>query len=340
MVKSPSSAELIGQLFGGDRQAAARLITRVENRTDDHQEIMKQIYPRTGHAMIVGVTGSGGVGKSSLTDHIIQKFRARGQTVGAVLVDPSSPFSGGAFLGDSIRLQRHTRDDGVFIRSLASRGYRGGLSRATYDVTRIMEAMGRDVIIVETLGAGQDEIDVVHIAQTCLLVISPGMGDDIQAMKAGIMEIADIIVINKADLNGAENCRRHMEAALNTRSFTQGQWVPRVIPTISVATKPALLRGIEALMDAIADHQKFLHATGAMEKAKLDRIEQELGHIFRDELQKLVVQSLEQTGKKETYIRHILDGRSDPYSVVHEILRTCIRQENGERGPTRSDGDD
>jgi LAO/AO transport system kinase len=330
MGKSKNSGELIERLFAGDRLAAARLITLVENETEEHHEIMRQIYPRTGQALIVGITGSGGVGKSSLTNHIIKKFRDQGKTVGVVVVDPSSPFSGGAFLGDRIRLQRHTQDDGVYIRSLASRGYLGGLSRATNDVIRIMEAMGREVIIVETLGAGQDEIDVIHIAQTCLLVMTPGMGDDIQAMKAGIMEIADIIVINKADLDGTDICLRHIEAILSIGSFKEGDWVPKVIPTISVASKAENLRGIDDLMDAIAEHQKHLHVTDAFEEVKFERIEQELGLIFKEELQKLIFKGLKGTGKKKKYIENIMSGRGDPYSVVDEVLQTYILQGSDE----------
>jgi LAO/AO transport system kinase len=330
MGQSKNSGELIERLFAGDRLAAARLITLVENETEEHHEIMRQIYPRTGQALIVGITGSGGVGKSSLTNHIIKKFRCQGKTVGVVVVDPSSPFSGGAFLGDRIRLQRHTQDDGVYIRSLASRGYLGGLSRATNDVIRIMEAMGREVIIVETLGAGQDEIDVIHIAQTCLLVMTPGMGDDIQAMKAGIMEIADIIVINKADLDGTDICLRHIEAILSIGSFKEGDWVPKVIPTISVASKAENLRGIDDLMDAIAEHQKHLHVTDVFEEVKFERIEQELGLIFKEELQKLVFKGLKGTGKKKKYIENIMSGRGDPYSVVDEVLRTYILQGSDE----------
>ena len=192
--------ETVNKMLAGDRRSAARLVTAVEDQTEKSTEIMKLVYPHSGNATVIGVTGSGGSGKSSLIDALIGKFRGRGKRVGVVAVDPSSPFSGGALLGDRIRFQGHSSDDGVFIRSMGSRNYLGGLARATHDVVRIMEAMGLDLIIVETLGAGQDEVDIVHVARTCLLVLTPGMGDDIQAMKAGIMEIAHIIVLNKADL--------------------------------------------------------------------------------------------------------------------------------------------
>jgi LAO/AO transport system kinase len=324
MTKQINIEEMVQQLFAGDRRAAARLITMVENEMDERHEVMRRIYSHTGQATILGVTGPGGAGKSSLVDHLIGKFREQGKTVGVVVVDPSSPFSGGAFLGDRIRLQRHAQDDGVYIRSMASRGYLGGLARATYDVIRIMEAMGRDVVIVETLGAGQDEIDVIHIAQTCLLVITPAMGDDIQAMKAGIMEIAHVIVLNKADLEGANNCLNHLEVTLSLASFKEGEWARQIVPTVSVASKPEDIQGMDQLMAVMAEHQEYLQKTRAIDQVKFERTEQELGLIFKDELQKLIFKGLKGTGKKKQYIKSIIEGKRDPYSVVDEVLRTYV----------------
>jgi len=324
MKKKQSPDEMVRKLLAGDRRAAARLITWVEDEVEQHREVMRKIYPHTGQAMILGITGAGGAGKSTLTDHLIHKFRERGNKVGVVVVDPSSPFSGGAFLGDRIRLQSHSQDNGVYIRSLASRGYLGGLSRATYDVIRIMEAMGMQVIIVETIGAGQDEIDIIHIAHTCLLVLTPGMGDDIQAMKAGIMEIADIIVLNKADLDGANACLSHLEGALSVGHFEDGKWMPRVIPTVSVADKPENLRGIDELDAAIAEHQEFLQKAKVLEKVKFERVEQELGLIFKDEMEKLIFKGLKGTGKKRKYIESIVERKNDPYTVVDEVLTTYL----------------
>jgi LAO/AO transport system kinase len=324
MKKKRDTEEMVQKLLTGDRRTAARLITLVEDEMDEHREVMGRIYPHTGQAMILGITGSGGAGKSTLIDHLIHRFRDQGKKVGVVVVDPSSPFSGGAFLGDRIRLQSHTQDDGVYIRSMASRGYLGGLSRATYDVIRIMEAMGMEIVIVETLGAGQDEIDVIHIAHTCLLVLTPGMGDDIQAMKAGIMEIADIIVLNKADLDGANTCLRHLHATLSVASFGEEDWVPRVIPTVSVANKPENIRGVHELTAAIGEHQDHLHKTKAIHQVKFERVEQELGLIFRDELEKLIFKGLKGTGKKKKYVDSIIEGKDDPYSVVEEVLRTYL----------------
>lgn len=324
MKMSMSIEDMVNKLLTGDRRAAAKLITRVENETDDRQEIMQRVYPHTGHAVIIGITGTGGAGKSSLTNHLIRKFRSRGKTVGVVLVDPSSPFSGGAFLGDRIRLNTHVQDEGVYIRSLASRGYLGGLSRATYEVIRILEAMGKDIIIVETLGAGQDEVDIIHIAHTCLLVLTPNMGDDIQAMKAGIMEIADILVINKADLDGTESCLRHLHEALSVAGSEDSKWFPKVVQTVSAANKAEQILGIDDLMAAIDDHQEFLNRTRAINQIKFERVEQELGLIFKDELQNIVFKGLKGTGKKNEYITLILEQKTDPYAVVKEVLTTYI----------------
>ncbi|MCK4789026.1 MAG: methylmalonyl Co-A mutase-associated GTPase MeaB [Desulfobacteraceae bacterium] len=323
--------EMTQKLLSGDRRSAAQLITLVEDEAEENHEAMKQIYPYTGKATIVGITGSAGSGKSCLIDHLIRKFRQQGKAVGVVVVDPSSPFSGGAFLGDRIRLQSHSSDDGVYIRSMASRGYLGGLARATHDVIRIIEAMGRDIVIVETLGAGQDEIDVIHIAQTCVLVTTPGMGDEIQALKAGLMEIADIIVLNKADLDGANTCIKNLQASLSFTPFKEGEWVPQVIPTVAVASKPEDIQGIDELVAGIVKHQEYLHTSSAIERVRFKRVEQELGLIFKDELQKIIFKGLKGTGKKKKYIKSIMEGKNDPYSVVEEILSSYLITGEGKR---------
>lgn len=315
---------LVNKLLAGERRAAARLISEVENSPDSRPEIMRRIYPHTGKAMILGITGTGGAGKSTLVDHLIRGFRQRGRTVGVVVVDPSSPFSGGAFLGDRIRLQAHAQDPGVYIRSMASRGYLGGVARASNEVIRIMEAMGCDTILVETLGAGQDEIDVIQLSQTCLLVLTPNMGDDIQAMKAGIMEIADIVVLNKADLDGTDTCLRHLHVALTLADQKDGQWVPPVIPTVSFASRPEDIRGIDELLAAIDDHQGYLHRSRAIDRVRHERIEQELALIFQEALQRIVFRGLRGTGKKRAYIEQIAAGQNDPYSVVHEVMATFL----------------
>jgi LAO/AO transport system kinase len=318
--------EMVGRLIAGDRRAAARLITMVEDQSEQSAAVMKLVYPHARGSMIVGVTGAGGSGKSSLINHLIRKFRESGKRVGVVAVDPSSPFSGGALLGDRIRFQAHALDDGVFIRSMGSRGYLGGLARSSSDVVRIMEAMGNDVVIVETLGAGQDEVDIIHVAQTCLLVLTPNMGDDIQAMKAGIMEIADLIVLNKADLDGALFCLRNLEATIQLAVADEARgWTPKVVPTVSAAAKNEDLQGIDELMAAVADHQAYLHKTRAIDQVQRERIEQELGLVFKDEVQKAIFKGLKGTGRKRQYIQDIFDGKTDPYTVVEEVLDTFLK---------------
>lgn len=320
--------ETVIRMLAGDRRSAARLVTAVEDQTDQTTEIMKLVYPHSGSAAVIGITGSGGSGKSSLIDRLIGEFRSRGKRVGVVAVDPSSPFSGGALLGDRIRFQRHSMDDGVFMRSMGARNYLGGLARATNDVVRIMEAMGQDIVMVETLGAGQDEVDIIHVAQTCLLVLTPGMGDDIQAMKAGIMEIADIIVLNKADLDGADTCLRSLEATVHY-GLGDGEegWVPRVIPTVAMAPANSEVQGVDELVEAIQAHTTYLHQGAKLDQVKARRAEQELSLVFKDEVEKFIFQGLKGTGKKREYIRSILNGQTNPYEVVEEVLQTFLKVE-------------
>ncbi len=314
--------EMVENTLAGDHRSAARLITQIENETSDQREIMKLIYPHTGKSMILGITGSGGAGKSTLTGHLIGKFRELKKTVGVALIDPSSPFSGGALLGDRIRLQQYYSDKGVFIRSLASRGHLGGISKATYDAIRIMEALGVDIIIIETLGTGQDEIEIIHIANTCLLVLTPNMGDEIQAMKAGTMEIADIMVMNKADLPGADSYLRQLENILSVNMTDEGKWTPKIIPTVCVSDKAGNISGIDELINAVGEHRQYLTETKTLEKSKSVRVETELKLIFKDEIENLIAKALNSTGRQKIYIERIKNGETDPYSVVEEVLST------------------
>jgi len=321
-----SPGEMVERLVAGDRRAAARLITLIEDQSELSGEVMKLVYPHSGRAVILGLTGSGGSGKSTLINHLIARFRRKGQRVGVVAVDPSSPFSGGALLGDRLRFQSHSLDPGVYIRSMGSRGYLGGLARATGDVVRIMEAMGNDLVMVETLGAGQDEIDIIDVVQTCLLILTPGMGDDIQAMKAGIMEVADLIVLNKADLDGATACRKALEATIGLAGGKgEGGWTPPVIPTVATGSRPEDVRGIDELVEAIEAHQAYLSRSLTLEAVRARRVERELGLVFKDEVEKLVFKALKGTGKKRDYIEAILAGRGDPYSIVEEVLGAFVK---------------
>jgi len=317
---------MIQRLVSGDVRAAARLITMAENCSGELNDLMKQIYPHTGKSTVIGITGPGGAGKSSLINQLICSFRKLEKSVAVIAVDPSSPFSGGAVLGDRLRFQGHTLDKGVYLRSIASRGYLGGLARATTDVVRIMEAMGKDVVIIETLGVGQDEIDIVHLARTCVLVLTPAMGDDVQAIKAGIMEIADIIVLNKFDLDGAESYLRNLEAVLSRRASQQREkWAPRVIPTISSCTQDQKVIGIDVLIAEIDAHQSYLKRSRNTEKVLTERVEQELRLMFKNEAERLVFAVLERTGKKQEYIDAITMKENDPYSAVEEVLRHFLR---------------
>lgn len=314
--------ELTHLILKGDRRAGARLITLLEDGDERAKEIMKSLYPQTGQGMVVGITGGTGSGKSTLLDQLIQNVRKFGKKVGVVAVDPSSPFSGGAFLGDRLRMQRHTRDNGVYIRSMASRGYLGGLARTTMETIRVMEAMGIDVIFVETIGTGQDEVDVTQVAQTCLLVVTPAMGDEIQALKAGLMEIGHIFVVNKSDLEGSTQTMREVEAALSMKKYSEDTWRPRIIPTVATEGE-----GIDELVASIYKHQDHLQQKIEIDKVRFQRVAYELGLIFKDELERIVFKGLKGTGKKKRYIQQILDGNSDPYSVIEEVIETYLKKQ-------------
>jgi len=315
------SNEDITRLLNGDRRIAARLITLLEEGNPTAKEAMKKIYPHTGKTIIIGITGGAGAGKSTLIDKLIEHIRLMNKRVGVVVVDPTSPFSGGAFLGDRMRMQRHTMDDGIYIRSMASRGYMGGIARATSDTARVLEAMGMDYVLIETLGTGQDEVDIIHLVQTCLMVVTPSSGDEIQALKAGTMEIGHIFAINKSDLDGSMQFLRGLESALSLKCDDGGSWRPRIVSTVATDGK-----GIEELVDAILEHQKHIRKTDNIDEVLLQRIEHELGLIFKDELEKIIFSGIKGTGKKKQYIQDIRDGKADPYSVVDDILNTYIKK--------------
>jgi LAO/AO transport system kinase len=315
-----ASDELAEQVLSGDRRAVARVITLLERGDDRSKGIMKELYPHTGRAQVLGITGAAGTGKSTLVDRLIESYRALDKRVGVLVVDPSSPFTGGAFLGDRLRMQRHTRDDGVFIRSMASRGYLGGLSRATWEAVRVLDAVGMDIVLVETLGTGQDEIDVIQIAPTCVLVVTPGMGDEIQALKGGLMEIGHIIVVNKSDLDGHVQALRGIEGALAIKEWSDEDWRPTIVST--TATDGV---GIDELVDSIQGHHDHLHESAAIDAALTQRATHELGLVFKDELQRIVFRGIKGTGKRQAYIRQIVDGERDPYSIIDEVMEEYLK---------------
>jgi LAO/AO transport system kinase len=310
---------LAESILKGEVRAAARLMRDIDDEIPSAREGLKTLFPHTGRAHIVGITGSPGTGKSTLVDHIIQALRERRQTVGVVAVDPTSPFTGGAILGDRVRMQRHSTDDGVFIRSLATRGHLGGLSRSTHDIVDVMDAMGKDVVLVETVGVGQDEVEIIRLAHTNVVVLIPGMGDEIQAIKAGILEVGDIFVINKADRDGADKTVREIEIMLEMNAYEKGAWRPVVVKTEALHH-----RGIPELMDRIEEHRAFLGQAG-WEKRQKDRIHGKFMEILRDCLFQEALERLRERGRLEPLLKELADRRLDPYSAMETILADTMR---------------
>lgn len=320
--------ELVQKLIQGDKFATARLISLAENDPTTAQKIISLIYPYTGRAHVIGVTGPPGSGKSTLVYRLAKEWRKRGKTVGIVAVDPTSPFTGGALLGDRIRMQELTCDNGVFIRSMATRGSLGGLARATKDAVRILDASGKDVIVVETVGAGQSEVAIVRIAHTILVVLCPGLGDEIQVLKAGTMEIGDIFVVNKADRDGADETAMQIEDMLNMAStirFNETGWIPLVVKTSAVYNT-----GILELIDRIEEHWRFL------KKMNKDvyfrrRVEQDVIEALRNKIEQMALNHLMKREKYNELIGRVANREIDPYTAADIILNGVIRSE--ERKP-------
>ncbi|MDI6854137.1 MAG: methylmalonyl Co-A mutase-associated GTPase MeaB [Deltaproteobacteria bacterium] len=311
-------------ILAGDVRTAARLMRDLDDGRPAAREVLKLLYPHSGRAHIIGITGSPGVGKSTLTDRLIQHLRAVGKTVGVVAVDPTSPFSGGAILGDRIRMQRHALDEGVFIRSLATRGHFGGLTASARAVVTVLDAMGKDVILVETVGVGQDEVEIAGAADTTLVVTVPGLGDDIQALKAGLLEVADLLVVNKADREGAERTFRDLLTMIDMRSAqSAGGWRPKVFMTQAKEDE-----GVTELLAGIWEHRNFLSKDGglALRAARVERVRQEFLELLREGVYNRLVQQLSREGLINRIIEDILDKRSDPYSASEAFIRQTLNQ--------------
>jgi LAO/AO transport system kinase len=307
--------DLVQKTLQGDIRAAARLMSMIENATQGAIPALKALYPHTGKAYVVGVTGPPGSGKSTLVDGITEELRRLDKSVGIVAVDPTSPFTGGAILADRIRMQRHSLDPGVFIRSMATRGHLGGLARATNDVVDILDAAGKDYVIIETVGVGQDEVEVVKAAHTSVVVAVPGMGDEIQAIKAGIMEIGDLFVVNKADRDGADKTVTEIEMMLHLGKPTEG-WQPRVLKTVAVKGE-----GIAELTQAILEHQAFMQtAEGRRQKGK-ERSRWVFWELLQEQVTGRVVEKVVGNGTLDRLIERIAARETDPYSAVEEVLR-------------------
>ncbi|ASJ11007.1 GTPase [Thermococcus sp. P6] len=312
--------ELVERMLSGDRRAAARLITLVENDEEKAREIVGLIYPYTGKAYVIGVTGPPGAGKSTLLDKLIKVAREEGKVVGVIAIDPTSPFTGGALLGDRIRMQRHSTDPGVFIRSMATRGSLGGLAKATNDAIKVLDAYGCDVIFVETVGVGQVEVDIVKTADTVLLVTVPGLGDDVQAIKAGLMEIADVFVINKADREGADATYFELNLMLDLEKerWEKRGWRPPVVETVATTMK-----GIRELWRTVLEHRDFLERSGEIERKRKFRAEEEVRTIISGRIARMIGERLNE-GELAELIDRIVRREVDPYSAADVVLEKTL----------------
>ncbi len=305
---------LIERVAAGDVNAVARAISKVEGGAPDSSDLMKQIFPRTGRALIVGITGAPGAGKSSLVDKLAALYRRRGERVGIIAVDPSSPFSGGAILGDRIRMQTLSLDKGVFIRSMATRGQLGGLARATVDAVAILDAAGYEKILVETVGVGQDEIEIAKTADVCVVVLVPGMGDDVQTMKAGIMEIGDVLVINKADRDGVLRTEKELEGLLSLAVSTD-QWQPPIVKTVAIEN-----RGIEELAEAIDRARESQQSAPASNERRQAIARWRILELLRERLLSEALHSDSTSEKLDRLAADVANKKRDPYSAIEELI--------------------
>jgi LAO/AO transport system kinase len=318
-----TASDLYEGLLNGDRRAAARLISMVENQDRSVRQVLRMLHQHAGRAHVVGLTGSPGAGKSTLACGLTKRYRDAGLAVGIICVDPTSPFTGGALLGDRVRMQELSGDPDVFIRSMGSRGALGGLSMATNDVINILDAFGKDFIIVETVGAGQVEVEIVKYAHTCVVVTMPGAGDEIQAIKAGILEIGDIFVVNKADRDGAHRTLADLEMMIETKpGGDDSAWRPPVI-----ATKALDGEGIEELEDAIAQHADYLRESGLLGLKTEQRMKAELLEILNLKVSQAAARVLDEDEEGRELVRRMTARELDPHSAAEEVMEHLLKRE-------------
>jgi LAO/AO transport system kinase len=292
----------------------ARAITVIEDRVPEATSLLRALFPFTGKGRVIGLTGAPGSGKSTLVDQLARVYRQEERTVGIIAVDPTSPYTGGAILGDRIRMLGHHADSGIYIRSMATRGYLGGLAATTADVTTVLDAAGKDVILVETVGVGQDEVDIVRLADVTIVILVPGMGDDVQTIKAGIMEIADIFVINKSDREGAERVEREVRA-MQTLAMRSDKWTPPIVKTVAVDGV-----GVPELAAAIAEYEEFLRKQDLVLTKKIESWRERLVEMLRDSLLERVLREQMGDGAVARYAAEVAEHRRDPYALVEEIV--------------------
>ena len=314
MTDAAQPEALVSAADGGDPRALARLISLVENGSPQLRSVMKLIAPRTGQARVIGLTGAPGVGKSTVTGAVVRAYRNRGLRVGVLAVDPTSPFTGGALLGDRVRMQDHATDSGVFIRSMASRGHLGGLSWAAPQALRILDAAGFQVVLIETVGVGQAEVEIASLADTTMVIVAPGMGDSVQAAKAGILEIADIFVVNKNDRPSAQEAIRDLRAMLAMARYSDGAWKPPIVPVSAMRGD-----GIDDLVARLDAHGEWLNASGERDRKRLARA--------RDEISAMAVATLRERigalpgeARLEELAAQVASGKLDPYSAADELI--------------------
>jgi LAO/AO transport system kinase len=313
--------ELVRRIRAGQPRALARGISIVEDHSAQATELLKALFPYSGNAVLLGMTGSPGAGKSTLVDQVAHAYRAQGKTIGIVAVDPTSPFSGGAILGDRIRMQSHHADPGIYIRSMATRGSLGGLASTTADVATVLDASGRDIVMIETVGVGQDEVDIVRLADVTIVVLVPGMGDDVQTIKAGIMEIADIFVINKSDRDGAERVEREIRA-MQTLAMRKDNWTPLIVKTVASTGM-----GVTELLQAIEKYRTYLQQDGRAHARRVENWRGRIAEMLRDALFQRVLSYYLSEGEATRYAAEVAEHKRDPYSLVEKIIENLGKPE-------------